>query len=486
MDSMEIDREAFESQVADEVLTLRRERAPTTESPSSVNPNLFADDGLAQFEAYPMKGVESMHGAPAPGNVQPGSPVSQRVIIVVDTNYLLADLTLIADIINKAVDFNARLLVPYTVIQELDGLKNSTKKVSATSGAQKTSVELGSIARRAIALLQEAFLNRNPGIIGQRKGDNLLALGAKNKAEEAIIYSKMSNDDLILECCKYAKAKMPSAKVILMSNDRNLCLKAMVESFQPVSRYHKSAKNLLSELQSLSPEEAALNFQNPVKVTPPVVQKEPTPVYRMDDGKEQMLDSNMVERTIDFDNIQFQSYHEVLVSVTNAYEFVMNIIIPKIFQKEALKLENIIGNTWNSDEDRNKALEKLNKINKWYGRQLSIGESFTIVRDRWDIFGSLTSKYTKKKTPDVLLESAIKLLNHRAQVMEALHTIAYIPDTIPFALTATELLNFIDISRTPINDFSLAAKIPLDDISRFSSWVARCKEIIKKNVQPGE
>ncbi|KAJ3271148.1 hypothetical protein HDV01_007006 [Terramyces sp. JEL0728] len=96
---------------------------------------------------------------------------------------------------------------------------------------------------RAAAVKANAFLfdniGKNPKIIGEQSTPPDLPL---------------SGDDLIIECCRYKLfdyrkiASQISPYIVLLSKDKNLCVKAAVHGIKPISNYTGSPSKLLNSV----------------------------------------------------------------------------------------------------------------------------------------------------------------------------------------------------------------------------------------------
>ncbi|XP_054716705.1 transcriptional protein SWT1-like [Uloborus diversus] len=133
--------------------------------------------------------------------------------IVVDTNVLITELKFIDEIKDTPIEGCGppHIFIPWIVIQELDGLKKSTKNTTTWRAAGE-----------AVRYLNSVLKAKHPRFHGQ---------SPQEVADWAKTYSKC-NDDRILECCISLAAKMPREKVILLTNDKNLSNKALVCDIQ--------------------------------------------------------------------------------------------------------------------------------------------------------------------------------------------------------------------------------------------------------------
>ncbi|CAO3652437.1 unnamed protein product [Cunninghamella echinulata] len=128
------------------------------------------------------------------------------------------------------------LIVPWVVIQELDGLKRSHSKQS-TKGKQERVDEL---ARKAMRFLEGLLVKQSPALRGQKT----------NEIYDNDNIKTYVGDDRILDCCLYFRYRLEKP-VKLLSNDRNLCIKAMVHCIEAISSESKLKLKELLELVSL-------------------------------------------------------------------------------------------------------------------------------------------------------------------------------------------------------------------------------------------
>lgn len=156
--------------------------------------------------------------------------------LVIDTNFLLSHLNILDEIKNIADKYELKLVVPITVIQELDGLKNSNRTSlvsSSTSGELEDRISgksIGHLARWATDWIYSC-LSKNSGVVkGQKLRERL------NK--DAV------KDDAILDCALYLKECHANSLIVLFSNDKNLCTKALANGVLTVSY----KKHMTSEL----------------------------------------------------------------------------------------------------------------------------------------------------------------------------------------------------------------------------------------------
>ena len=142
------------------------------------------------------------------------------IACVLDTNYLVARLSFIKDLAS-IMPANVRICVPRIVINELDGLKNnSSTKVRARSASN---------------YILQSLVNDTRKFVGQRLDE--------------VVTSCSTNDDQILDYCIYLK-RNGTPNVILLSSDRNLCIKSHLEDIMPFPDFQGNAQDFLLKLNA--------------------------------------------------------------------------------------------------------------------------------------------------------------------------------------------------------------------------------------------
>ncbi|AGO11941.1 AaceriAGR262Wp [[Ashbya] aceris (nom. inval.)] len=156
-----------------------------------------------------------------------------NIALVVDTNYVLSHLDILEELRVLAPKYGYRIVVPKTVLQELDGLKNSNKVDGDSSYQRKEPVSV--LARRANNWLYSNLANLDSYLTVQ-------------KMREKLDHNSIK-DDAILDCCLYY-GEVQKYFVILLSNDKNLCMKALAEEVPTVSyREGMTAQLIASRIQ---------------------------------------------------------------------------------------------------------------------------------------------------------------------------------------------------------------------------------------------
>ncbi|AAS54752.1 AGR262Wp [Eremothecium gossypii ATCC 10895] len=165
--------------------------------------------------------------------IQPQVEVRQdlhNIALVVDTNYVLSHLDILEELRVLAPKYSYRIVVPKTVLQELDGLKNSNKVDGDYSSCQRKE-PVSVLARRANNWLYSNLANLDSYLIVQKMREKLDLNSAK--------------DDAILDCCLYY-GEVHKYFVVLLSNDKNLCMKALAEEVPTVSYRDRMTAQLIA------------------------------------------------------------------------------------------------------------------------------------------------------------------------------------------------------------------------------------------------
>ncbi len=147
---------------------------------------------------------------------------SVTTLMIIDTNFFLSHLNTLDKLRELHNQYGHILVVPMVVIYELDHLKKSTKitKSYDKNGSEIRDSPLSQLASRANDWIYKCLANLEPGIRGQKL--------------EEVVNPSMKGDDSILDCMRYFQ-KTTGAFVVLLSNDKNLCLKAMTHSMPAIS-----------------------------------------------------------------------------------------------------------------------------------------------------------------------------------------------------------------------------------------------------------
>ncbi|WEJ97714.1 hypothetical protein PSN45_005273 [Yamadazyma tenuis] len=216
--------------------------------------------------------------------------------LVIDTNFVLSHLKVLDDITKVSDLYRLRIIVPLTTIRELDGLKNSSRVVeSEDNNTSLNGKTIGHLARWGNDWIFRQLSNVNSPVKGQ---------SMKQKLDRTSI-----KDDSILDCCLFFKQNYPANLVVLLSNDKNLCLKALSNEVLTVSYRPTMSAKLIGETiygESVS--------RYGKESGPVFVEKSPTPVPRVSVSNEEQTDFHSVAQKI---------YSEVFTLTKSAINHVM-------------------------------------------------------------------------------------------------------------------------------------------------------------------
>lgn len=164
-------------------------------------------------------------------------------VFVVDTNFIISHLHMLESLRELNSVYGHQIVIPSMVIQELDGLKNSKKYTKADQSHEQN---LGKLARAANDWIYRNLANLDSAVQGQR-------------IHQRYNYT-LTKDDAILDCCLYFENELDNF-VVLLSNDKNLCLRALTERLLTISFRQGMTGELISSKVS---EEKRSRFHNNV------------------------------------------------------------------------------------------------------------------------------------------------------------------------------------------------------------------------------
>ncbi|XP_052391471.1 transcriptional protein SWT1 isoform X1 [Carassius gibelio] len=142
----------------------------------------------------------------------------QGLLIVLDTNVLLSHLDFVKKIRTHGLGGLGfpTLLIPWVVLQELDYLKSG-----------KLSSKVEDKARPAVHYIYSCLKCQEPRLVGQSMQQASQAVGGPGV---------VNNDDRVLQCCLQYQALYPEGAVVLCTNDKNLCSKALLSGVKALSK----------------------------------------------------------------------------------------------------------------------------------------------------------------------------------------------------------------------------------------------------------
>ncbi|KAI9476787.1 hypothetical protein LPJ78_005470 [Coemansia sp. RSA 989] len=155
-----------------------------------------------------------------------------RLAAVIDTNYFIDNLPIIKALTAQALEFGIVVVVPWIVIQELDGLKSSNR-INNDSG----SLDIGTLARKATRFLEDELGCKGSALRCQKRSEYVL--------------KEVENDNKILDCCLYFMEKK-SLPVALLTRDRNLTVKARANGCATCSEWKGNVSGLIAALTDMA------------------------------------------------------------------------------------------------------------------------------------------------------------------------------------------------------------------------------------------
>ncbi|KAL6942450.1 hypothetical protein ACO0QE_003625 [Hanseniaspora vineae] len=161
-----------------------------------------------------------------------------QAFFVVDTNVLISNLKTLEELRTHAnTQLAYQIIIPSVVLKEVDSLKKYSKDEvlsqheSQHAGRQRGKpVSIQKSSKTANDWLYNNLARKDPTIRVQKSKETLNTP------------NQINNDDAILDCCLYFKEKVEGTPttVVLISNDRNLCIKCLSEEIQTISFIDKN------------------------------------------------------------------------------------------------------------------------------------------------------------------------------------------------------------------------------------------------------
>uniref|UniRef100_A0A8D0GEM2 Transcriptional protein SWT1 n=1 Tax=Sphenodon punctatus TaxID=8508 RepID=A0A8D0GEM2_SPHPU len=152
-----------------------------------------------------------------------------NMLIVIDTNIMISHLQFIKTLKNAEIPGIGKLslIIPWVVLQELDNLKKG-----------KILEHIRHKVIPAVHFIYTCLKNQDPNLWGQ---------SMQLAAQKIYGMSHENNDDRVLQCCLQYQNLFPQTAIILCTDDKNLCNKALVSEVKALSK-----ADLVIELQKLS------------------------------------------------------------------------------------------------------------------------------------------------------------------------------------------------------------------------------------------
>lgn len=156
-----------------------------------------------------------------------------QAFFVIDTNVLISNLKTLEELRAHAnTGLTYQIIIPSVVLKEVDSLKKFSREEtlfqheSQHAGRQRGNpVSIQKSSKAANDWLYHNLARKDPSLKVQKSTETLNTP------------NQINNDDAILDCCLYFKKKVEGTPitVVLISNDRNLCIKCLSEEVQTIS-----------------------------------------------------------------------------------------------------------------------------------------------------------------------------------------------------------------------------------------------------------
>ncbi|XP_076316101.1 swt1 RNA endoribonuclease isoform X2 [Tachypleus tridentatus] len=149
---------------------------------------------------------------------------SEGYYIVVDTNILISDLNFLDELKDQTLQGRGppNIVIPWVVILELDGLKGNRSQTPDCSRWENQRKAI-----KAIKYIYSVLRNKHPRVRGQT---------LKEAQQTLPNFTSSCNDDKVLQCCLQIRKHVSENQVVLLSNDKNLLNKALINNIEAHSR----------------------------------------------------------------------------------------------------------------------------------------------------------------------------------------------------------------------------------------------------------
>lgn len=158
-----------------------------------------------------------------------------QIALVVDTNIVISNLDIVEELHQLAAQYGHIIIFPWVVLQELDVLKSCDASIDRNPlhSMHSKGKRVGVKARKGINWIYERFAHMDPYVVGQKMTDTLTKTS--------------QNDDAILDCCVYFR-EVHEAFTVLLSNDKNLCTKALIHGIRTVTYVESMTADSISQI----------------------------------------------------------------------------------------------------------------------------------------------------------------------------------------------------------------------------------------------
>lgn len=158
-------------------------------------------------------------------------PQGNESFLIIDTNFILSHSILLDQLKDLGTEYHLTIIIPQEVMRELDGLKNSTKLELQDGSSSPRNV--GKLARQANSWIYYCL------------AESVRSVKAQGPME--CISTLSCNDEAILDCSLYFQKKHPLALTVLFSDDKNLCMKALLNKVPTVSYRAEMTARVIAE-----------------------------------------------------------------------------------------------------------------------------------------------------------------------------------------------------------------------------------------------
>ena len=241
--------------------------------------------------------------------------------LILDTNFLISHLKIVDCLKKLAPNHGLKIIIPVYVIQELDGLKNSNKINNSNNGEDGCSGEsISQLAKWANQWVYNSLIDSKTIVKGQKLSQRI---------DKSLI-----KDDAILDCCLYFKKNHPNSLTIILSNDKNLCSKALMNelltvSFRPNMSGELIAKTIYNEniqrFGKIETKTKVIKNATPLRINSPIPDAPPPhpPHPTVAPSSEWVAKTQEIDRYSSFESISIGVYNEIQMVLLSALHHCM-------------------------------------------------------------------------------------------------------------------------------------------------------------------
>mgnify|MGYP000006920654 CR=1 FL=1 len=227
--------------------------------------------------------------------------------LVLDTNFLISHLNIVDTLKNIASEYGLKLIIPVYVVQELDGLKNSNRLHNNSNG-KFTGETVSQLAIWANRWIYQALADSLAVVKGQKLSQR--------------ISKDLVKDDAIFDCCLYFKKTYPQSLVILLSNDKNLCAKALSNDVLTVSFRENMSGRLIANTIYEENVERFGKLQTKVEPVAPKIQNHVSSEV-IEPSNEWVEKTQQIDELTTFEQVSEKVYNEIQMILLAALDHCM-------------------------------------------------------------------------------------------------------------------------------------------------------------------